>query len=72
MWNVSPSFLPNLGLRLTLSGLDPGIFRGAQRAFFLEQPSSGNAGISGDFPRGYGGRKTTGKQQSGYTQNYEI
>ena len=52
-------FLPNLGLRLTLSGLDPGIFRGAQRAFFLEQPSSGNAGISGVFPQGYGGRKTT-------------
>ena len=57
-------FLPNLVLRLTLSGLDPRIFRGAQRAFFLEQPSSGNAGISGVFPRGYGGRKTKEKQKT--------
>ena len=52
-----------LVLRLTLSGLDPGIFRGAQRAFFLEQPSSGSAGISGAFPRGCGGRKTIEKQK---------
>ena len=52
-------FVPNWWLRLTLSGLDTGFFRGAQRAFFLEPPSSGNAVISGVFPRGYGGRKTT-------------